>query len=328
MSDQAEGLRRLADSLRPSRSGRAGPRTGGASRAGPPAQLSTRLARVLAVTSGKGGVGKTNLAVNLSLALRELGQEVALVDADLGLANADLLLGVVPQWHLGDVLAGRCSVMEALQPAPGGIHLLAGASGLVELAHADAPTLRRLVGQLRALDRQVDLIVVDTGAGIGRQVLNLVGAAREVLVVVTPEPTSLTDAYSLIKVMAARRSPARWYLVVNMAAPGPEGLRVAERLADVVRRYLGMELTVLGCVPRDDAVGQAVLRQVPVLLAYPRSAAARAIRSVAARLLGLPPSPGGGLAGALWRLFAGRRASEAPPVPARGATQAERSPVP
>ena len=322
MSDQAEGLRRLASALRASPSERWGPRAAGACVAAPPEGLHTRLARVLAVTSGKGGVGKTNLAVNLSLAFRELGQEVALVDADLGLANADLLLGVVPQWHLGDVLAGRCSVVEALQPAPGGVRLLAGASGLVELAHADAPTLRRLVGQLRILDRQVDVVVVDTGAGIGRQVLSLLGAAREVLVVVTPEPTSLTDAYSLIKVMAARRSAARWCVVVNMAAPGSEGLRVAERLADVVCRYLGIELTVLGSVPRDEAVGQAVLRQVPVLLAYPRSGAARAIRAVAARLLGLPSLPSGGLSGALWRLLTGRRASAAASAPPSGPPEA------
>lgn len=319
MSDQAEGLRRLADSLRPPSSGRSRQRATGSSAAAPPAGPGARLARVLAVTSGKGGVGKTNLAVNLSLAFRELGQEVALVDADLGLANADLLLGVVPQRHLGDVLEGRCSVVEALQPVPGGIHLLAGASGLVELAHADAPTLRRLVGQLRILDRQVDLVVIDTGAGIGRQVLNLVGAAREVLVVLTPEPTSLTDAYSLVKVMADRRSAARWYVVVNMSPSVSEGLRVAERLSAVVRRYLGMELTVLGCVPRDEAVGQAVLRQVPVLLAFPRSPAARAVRAIAARLLGLPPLPGGGLSGALWRLFGWRRGTAAPVGPESGA---------
>ena len=305
MKDQAEGLRRLAARRERGLAGPGGslPAEEGGRR---PGGIGGRIARVLTVTSGKGGVGKTHLAVNLSLAFHQLGQEVALVDADLGLANADLLLGVHPRWHLGDVLGGRCTAVQALEPAPGGIHLLAGASGLVELAHADQAALRRLVSQLRLLDRQVDLVVVDTGAGLGRPVLSLVGAAREVLLVVTPEPTSLTDAYSLVKVAAPRNGAARWYLVINMAARPSEAWRVAERLAGMVGRHLGVHLTVAGCVPKDEAVGQAALRQVPLLLDRPGSAAARAIREVAARLMGVPPPPGGGISGALWRWLAGR----------------------
>lgn len=308
MTDQAEGLRRLRL---------------GAGRAQLFAPVRP-LARVVAVTSGKGGVGKTNLAVNLSLALRELGKEVALVDADLGLANADILLGVVAERHLGHVMQGVCSVCETLLAAPGGIHLLAGASGLAELADADPVTLRRLLTELRALDRMVDLVVVDTGAGIGRQVVDFLGAAREVLLVLTPEPTSLTDAYSLVKVAAARHPETRWYAVVNMARSPEEGQQVGERLAAVARRYLGTEITLLGSVPRDEAVSRAVMRQVPLLLAVPRSPAAVAIRAVAQRLLGLPPSPAGGLAAALRRLVAWRQnlSGTAQPAVGRGSARA------
>ncbi|HEY8486207.1 MAG TPA: MinD/ParA family protein [Limnochordales bacterium] len=306
MSDQAESLRRLVGYA----AGRAAAPAPSWGSGGP-----GRLARVLAVTSGKGGVGKTNLAVNLCLALRELGQEVALVDADLGLANADLLWGVVPRYHLGDVAAGNCSVSQALVRAPGGVHLLAGASGLAELADADPATLRRLLEELRALDRMVDLVVVDTGAGIARQVMDFLGAAREVLLVVTPEPTSLTDAYSLVKVASSRYPSTRWYTVVNMAGSQREGALVAERLASVARRFLSVELVNLGWVPRDDEVSRAVMRQVPLLLCAPRSAAAGAIRAVAQAWLGVPARPGTGLAAALRRLLSWRSSRGAGPQP-------------
>ncbi len=293
MKDQAEALRRLVGGW----SGRERVEPGSGSPVG------LRLARVVAVTSGKGGVGKTSLAVNLALAARELGQRVAVVDADLGLANVDIMLGLLPRFHLGDVANGRCSVEEALCAAPGGIQVLPGASGLWELADAGAATLRRLVAQLRHLDLLVDLLLIDTGAGIGRQVISFLASAPEVVVVLTPEPTALTDAYSLLKVLTASGAAPRVYAVVNMCRRRGDGERVGGRLADVSARFLGLPVLLLGHIPFDEAASRAVVNQVPLILQDPQSPAAAAIRQVARRLLGVGPAgAGNGLASAFQRL--------------------------
>ncbi|MEW6045942.1 MAG: MinD/ParA family protein [Bacillota bacterium] len=270
------------------------------------ADLSTpygRLARVVAVSSGKGGVGKTSLAVNLGLALQELGRRVALVDADLGMANVDILMGLVPQYHLGHVADGTCTLEQALCRDPDGLLVLPGASGLMELASMRGEALQRLLGQLRRLDRLVDVMLIDTGAGIGEQVMAFLQASPEVIVVATPEPTSVTDAYGLVKVLTRTRSAARLHLVVNMCRNADEGMRVAGRLKAVAGRFLGVELSLLGAVPHDPAVSRAVLDQVPLLRGWPRSPAARGVREVARRLLELPAvTSGGGLSGALRRM--------------------------
>lgn len=276
-----------------------------------PGVPAARLARVVTVSSGKGGVGKTSLAVNLALALGELGLRVGLVDADLGMANVDILLGLVPRYHVGHVADGSCTLEQALCQGPEGLLVLPGASGLFELASMRGEALQRLLRELRRLDHLVDVVLIDTGAGIGEQVMAFLQASPEVLVVATPEPTAITDAYGLIKALTRARLQnyqralsTRFFLVVNMGKSAEEGHRVAGRLQAVAERFLGVELVSLGVIPYDPAVSLAVVEQVPLLRRWPRSAAAQGIRQVARRLFDLPPAPSvGGLSGAVRRML-------------------------
>lgn len=254
-------------------------------------------ARVVTVTSGKGGVGKTVLAVNLALAMGELGLRVGLVDADLGMANVAVLLGAMPRYHVGHVVRGICSLEQALWQGPQGLLVLPGASGMADLAALEGEALQRLLGELRRLDRLVDVVVVDTGAGIGPQVMAFLQASPEVLVVSTPEPTAITNAYGLVKALVQGRPAGsyaplpRLFLTVNMERGADEGQRVMRRLETVTRRFLGVEVVTLGVVPYDTEVPRAVVEQTPLLVRRPGSPAARAIRQVAHRLLDLPAAP-------------------------------------
>ncbi|HEY8426525.1 MAG TPA: MinD/ParA family protein [Limnochordales bacterium] len=285
IADQAAPLRRMAAS-----------RPGRVTTVAPAASSDWRPARTVTVTSGKGGVGKTMVAVNLALALGELGLRVVLVDADLGMANVDVVLGMVPRYHVGHVIRGVCSLEQALWEGPKGVLVLPGASGLAELAALEEDRLNHLIGELRRLDRLADVVVVDTGAGIGPQVLALLHASPEVLVVATPEPTSITNAYGLIKTLVqehpnGRAGVPRLLLAVNMGRTKEEGQRVVRRLQSVAGRFLGVEISMLGVVPYDRAVVATIAEQAPLLVRRPDSPAARAIRQLARRLMDLPEEP-------------------------------------
>lgn len=280
MSDQAQVLREMA---RATRSGQ-------------------RHARVIAVTSGKGGVGKTNVAVNLGVALVQLGQRVALLDADLGLANVDLVLGIDPPHTLNEVLYGERALTDIIVPGPAGLQVLAGGSGVYELANLSQWRLERFLRAVEALDAALDVLLLDTGAGISRQVMAFALASQEIVVVTTPEPTALADAYSVIKLVASRSADARLWVVVNMASSAREGEAVFQRLAAVCRRFLGLEPEFLGSLPRDEAVVRAIQRQEPFLLAFPNAAVSRAVVALASRLMGRPKPPAGGVASMLQRI--------------------------
>jgi len=245
---------------------------------------SRRLARAIAVTSGKGGVGKSNLSVNLSVCLARQGLRVCLLDADLGMANADVLCGLAPKHTLEDVVKGDRRLSEVVVPAPGGFTLIPGASGVGRLANLEVSEQHRLVEQLGLLERTVDLGVVDTGAGVGTAVTSFVAAAAATLVVVTPEPTSMTDAYGAIKVLAADLPHARPRLVVNQVASLAEARDVHARIDRVSRRYLGRGVAYAGAVPSDPSLQAAVRRQRPLAVAAPDAPAARAIRALAETL--------------------------------------------
>jgi flagellar biosynthesis protein FlhG len=241
-----------------------------------------KAARIIAVTSGKGGVGKTNFSTNLSVALSSTTLQVIVVDADLGLANLHVVCGVAPKYHLEHVMRGERSLRDILCPGPNGVQLIAGASGLAELANLDELRRTAFVENLYELDQLADVIVIDTGAGLSRNVMAFLCAVDEVIVVTTPEPTAITDAYATIKVLSQENPAVQLQLVVNMAQSSAEAGAVASRLKSIVQRFLQRDLHYLGFVPQDPAVSKAVRIQQPFVLAYPSCQAAQAIRKIAA----------------------------------------------
>ncbi|WXJ81431.1 Flagellum site-determining protein YlxH [Moorella humiferrea] len=276
--DQAAGLRRLVSERRQD------------------------AARVIAIASGKGGVGKTNIAVNLGLILARQGRRTLLFDADLGLANVDILLGLIPRYSLKDVVGGERRLEEIIVCGPHGLLLVPGASGVQELADLAPPVRDRLIGELTSLAMGLDVILVDAGAGINRTVLSFAAAAGEAIVVAMPEPTSITDAYGLIK--GLYRLNVTMHLLINRAG-WTEGRQAADRLRGACQRFLQLDLPLLGIIPEDPRVGQAVRRQQPFCQAYPTCPAARALEEAAARLWGkgLPSNRGGGFWQRLSRLL-------------------------
>ncbi len=274
MPDQAENLRRLVNRLE----ARRGRQVVSAGRA-PVA----RRGRVIAVSGGKGGVGKSSVAVNLGLAIAGGGRRVLLVDADLGLASADVLLGVQARYSLAEVALDEVPADQAVVRVAGGLDLLPGSSGVAEMADLKPVQLERLVAELARLERAYDAVVVDTAAGAGEAVRSFLRAADRVVIVTTPEPTAITDGYAMAKLLA--REGQRWLgVVVNMARSEREGARVANRLAAVARQYTGIQLEELGAVPFDWEVAAAVRERRPLLVGRPRAAASVALRRLAARV--------------------------------------------
>lgn len=244
--------------------------------------------RIIAVASGKGGVGKTNVCVNLCASLAGLGKRVTLLDGDLGLANADVLCNMRIAHHLGHVLDGQRGIEDILVPAPGGFRLAPGGAGVARLADVARADQERLLSRLSGLTVDTDYLVIDCGAGLGAQVLSFVRAADMAIIVTTPEPTAIADAYALIKVArqgapvdGPRFNPA---LLVNQVEGESEAVRVHKRVAAVSRRFLGFELPLLGWTPDDPMVRDAVRVRHPLVLLHPRSRAARHLRTLAADL--------------------------------------------
>lgn len=243
----------------------------------------------IAIASGKGGVGKTTLAVNLALALGELGHGVLLWDADFSLANADLLLRLCPQRTVHDVLQGKASVEEVLLPVRERVWLLPGASGVGELARLDGHAFATLHAGLKGLGGRFSVVLVDVAAGVGPDVLASCLAAHHLLLITTSEPTALTDAYGLLKVLAQHRFSQRVSIVVNRVA-SPQEEEAGQRLGKAARRFLGLEVEVGAAVPESPWVSEAVRRQIPLLALAPSCPAARAIRLLAHQLARTFPS--------------------------------------
>lgn len=244
-------------------------------------------ARVMAMVSGKGGVGKTNLSVNLAIALAGAGRRVLLVDADLGLANVDLVLGRRPRGDLGHVLAGRMMLEEIVQEGPAGIHWIPGAAHMPAVARIDSGRREALLKGLTALETDHDYVLLDAPAGIGEGVLHLARQADELLLVTTPEPPAMMDAYALLKAAVASgpESLGRVWLIVNMVTHRRDAERVHGRLREAAERFLGLRVDLLGHVFCDGHVGRAVQKQEPVVLAYPHSQAAWCVNRLAASVL-------------------------------------------
>jgi flagellar biosynthesis protein FlhG len=249
-----------------------------------------RGAHRFAILSGKGGVGKTLITANVAAALSSTGVRTVVVDADLGLANMDILLGLTPSLTLPDLLRGACTLDEILMKAPGGFDLLPAASGILEATHMTAAMAGSLESVLRKLDERYDAMLFDAGAGIGEVVVFIARMAHTLLIVVTPEPTSLTDAYATIKVLATRYNRSQFSLIVNQADPSrPEQTaeEIAGRLRQVISRFLvtdsqaPVQLHLVGAIPADPMVAQAVARQQLLAEADPHAPATRSISRLA-----------------------------------------------
>jgi len=250
--------------------------------------------RVIAVTSGKGGVGKTNVAVNLAVALAQSGQQVMLFDADLGLANVDVALGIKPRYDIQHVLSGERALEDILVEGPAGISVVPASSGVARMASLTASEQAGLVHAFSCLPVAVDTLIVDTGAGIDNTVLTFTAACQEVVVVLCDEPTSLTDAYALIKVLNQQCGVKRFQLLANMVDSEIQGRQLFDKLCRVADRFLDVHLGYLGAVPRDDYLRRAVRAQRAVLVEYPRSDASLALQQVATRVQKLPLSSADG----------------------------------
>jgi flagellar biosynthesis protein FlhG len=237
--------------------------------------------QVIAVSGGKGGVGKTCVAVNLASALSAEGRRVLLLDGDLGLANVDVLLGLSPRFTLEHVLDGRCTLEEAIIDAPQGFRIIPAASGVARLANLSTPEHLGLVQAFSTLTTGIDVLIVDTAAGIADGVLQFCQAAQNVLVVLRDEPASLTDAYALIKVLRRDHDVSRFRVLVNMSASSGDGEILFRKLERVTSRFLDVVLEFVGEIPDDPLVRSAIRAQRTLLQAYPSSSAARAFRRLA-----------------------------------------------
>jgi flagellar biosynthesis protein FlhG len=243
-------------------------------------------ARVIAITSGKGGVGKTNLTINLGIALSKLGYRVTILDADLGLANIDVVIGLIPKFTLADVIRGEKTLQEIIIEGPYRIQLISGGSGLKELVNLTEEQLLNLIKNLKYIGEVSDFILIDTGAGINYSVLSFVNATEEVILVTTPEPTSITDAYAMIKNIVYHDREKVIRVLVNRVEDAKEGLEVFNKLDNVSRKFLNRSLQRLGYLYDDTLVSKSVKLQKPFLLSYPNSLVSQEINRIAFQLVG------------------------------------------
>lgn len=263
-------------------------------------------ARVIAISSGKGGVGKTSIAANLCLAFSELGQRVLAMDADLGLANLDICLGVSPVLSLLDLFDGDTTIDEILCEGPEGVILLPGCSGRYDLANLDDQQRYRLFESIDKLEDDFDVLLLDTGAGIGSNAISFAAAASEVIIVANPEPTSLADAYAFIKVASEEFSVKHFRVIANMVMNAKEAEEVYRRLADLCGRFLTAGVDFLGYIPRDSAVPKSVRTGTPFLIGSPNAPASGSIKRIAKKILSMPQSDrGSGGIRLFWRRVVG-----------------------
>ena len=286
MADQAETLREIMRN-----------KNGGAEEA-------KSKTRVIAVASGKGGVGKTNISTNMAIAYANLGKRVVLMDADLGLANVNVVLGMIPKYNLYHLIRRQKTMREIIMDTNYGISIVAGASGFSKIANLNEEERQGFVEELSELS-SADVVIVDTGAGVSNNVLSFVAAADEAIIVTTPEPTAITDAYGIIKVIATEidNIGLSLKLIVNRVGSVTEGKKVAERVCNIAGQFLNLKVDYLGYVYDDPDVHQSVLRQKPFLVSNPKSKASICLQHIVGRLEKVEFKEGSGVAQFLKRLI-------------------------
>ena len=249
------------------------------------------LARVITVTSGKGGVGKSNVAINLAIQFRKLGQRVIILDADFGLANIEIMFGTVPKHNLCDLIYQGKNIKDIITWGPMDVGFISGGSGISDMYNLSRDYLVYIIVNLAELDAIADTIIVDTGAGVSSAVLEFLVASGEVILVTTPEPTSITDSYSLLKALTQyprfSADTTQVKCVSNRVTSNAEGQQLFNKINAVVQRYLKLPMTYLGAIPQDNKLQQSVMQQTPVSIMYPNATSVRAFEHIAAQLTGV-----------------------------------------
>lgn len=240
-----------------------------------------RPIRVIAVTGGKGGVGKTNVSINLAVALADMGKRVMILDADLGLANIDIALGLHPEYDLSHVLRGERNLSEVVLEGPAGVRVVPASSGIQKMAELSTAEHAGLINAFSEISNDIDVLVVDTAAGISDTVVSFSRASQELIVVVCDEPASITDAYALIKLLNREYGVNRFRILSNMVRSTQEGRDLYNKLYRVTERYLDVMLNYMGCIPYDESLRKAVKGQKAVVQAFPRSPASQAFKNLA-----------------------------------------------
>jgi len=265
LNDQAAGLRAMQTNKTSTKSG-------------------TQPVRVIAVASGKGGVGKTNVSVNLGVSLSKLGHRVLLMDADMGLANVDIMLGLQTKYNLSHVLDGEKTLHEIIVEGPGGLKIIPAASGVRRMAQLNAMENAGIINAFSELSDDLDILIVDTAAGIADSVISFCRAAQEVVVVVTDEPASITDAYALVKVLSRDYQLSQFRLLANMSKSQAHGRQLYEKFAKVCEQFLDVSIDFLGTVPFDHDLRESVQKQVPVTVYRPNSLASQSFNQMAKQI--------------------------------------------
>jgi flagellar biosynthesis protein FlhG len=269
MTDQAQALRDLVNDRQDGKS---------------------RSTKIITVTSGKGGVGKSNFTLNFALSLQALGYRVLVFDADIGLANIDVLMGASPKFNLYHLLKRQKTIWEIIHTGVNGLQFVAGGSGFNDLLRLSEEELEYFAAQINELNGYADYIIFDTGAGLSKETLKFIVAAHETIVVTTPEPTSITDAYAIIKMVHGMQYNVPFKLIINRVTEPNEGRRTAEKISLVAKQFLQLEIPLLGCIEDDQSVSRAVKKQVPFTVAFPNSSATKSISHIAASFASGHPS--------------------------------------
>lgn len=293
MGDQAEELRKLmSESAQETQ------------RLITPVDTQTKKTRIITVTSGKGGVGKTNMSVNMAIAYARMGKKVVVMDADLGLANVNVMLNIIPRFTLFHVMRRQKTMKEIMEKTEYGISIVAGASGLAKIANLNEEERKNFIHELESLT-DADVVIIDTSAGVNSNVIDFVAAAEDAVIITTPEPTAITDAYGLIKIIATEYESLSigLKLVVNRVKSAAEAKKVADRMTNIAGQFLNLKVDYLGYIYDDPVVSQAVLRQKPFLVIDPRSRASFCVEHIVDRLEKTEVRDTGGFTAMIRRLF-------------------------